>query len=102
MHRSQPLINVAWSPTTEQPVLRARSSQNVHLLTYPVHTRTISRLLRQAEICFRPIPYDARDSHRAFGKQHLEKPTNSTSMAGCRMLSPRATKVCNLGDSMAK
>ena len=36
MHRSQPLINFAWSLTTEQPVLRARSSQNVHLLTYPV------------------------------------------------------------------
>jgi hypothetical protein len=35
-HRSQPLINFAWSLTTEQPVLRARSSQNVHLLTYPV------------------------------------------------------------------
>jgi hypothetical protein len=34
---------------------------------------TLSRLLRQAEICFRPILYDARDSHRAFGKQHLEK-----------------------------
>jgi hypothetical protein len=29
-------INFAWSLTTEQPVLRARSSQNVHLLTYPV------------------------------------------------------------------
>ena len=37
MHRSQPLKNVAWSLTTEQPVLRARSSQNVHLLTYPVN-----------------------------------------------------------------
>jgi hypothetical protein len=36
MHRSQPLINLAWSLTTEQPVLRALSSQNVHLLTYPV------------------------------------------------------------------
>ena len=36
MHRSQPLINFAWSLTTEQPVLRARSSKNVHLLTYPV------------------------------------------------------------------
>jgi hypothetical protein len=36
MHRSQPLINFAWSLTTEQPVLRARSSQNVRLLTYPV------------------------------------------------------------------
>jgi hypothetical protein len=46
MHRSQPLINLAWSLTTEQP---------------------------EAEICFTPILYDARDSHRAFGKQHLEK-----------------------------
>jgi hypothetical protein len=36
MHRSQPLINLAWSLTTEQPVLRALSSQSVHLLTYPV------------------------------------------------------------------
>ena len=36
IHRSQPLINFAWSLTTEQSVLRALSSQNVHLLTYPV------------------------------------------------------------------
>ena len=36
MHRSQPLINFSWSLTTEQPVLWALSSQNVHLLTYPV------------------------------------------------------------------
>ena len=36
MHRCQPLINFAWSLTTEQPVIRAISSQNVHLLTYPV------------------------------------------------------------------
>jgi hypothetical protein len=35
-HRSQPLINFTWSLTAEQPVLRALSSQNVHLLTYPV------------------------------------------------------------------
>jgi hypothetical protein len=69
MHRSQPLINFAWSLTTKQPVLRALSSQNMHLLTYP----SLSRLLQQAEICFRPILYDARNSHRAFGKQHLEK-----------------------------
>jgi hypothetical protein len=36
MHRSQSLINFAWSLTTEHPVLRALSSKNVHLLTYPV------------------------------------------------------------------
>ena len=36
MHRSQPPINFVWSLTTVQPVLRAISSQNVHLLTYPV------------------------------------------------------------------
>ena len=36
MYWPQLLINVAWSLTTEQPVLRAFSSQNVHLLTYPV------------------------------------------------------------------
>jgi hypothetical protein len=36
MHQSQPLINFAWSLTTEQPVLRALNSQNVHLLTCPV------------------------------------------------------------------
>jgi hypothetical protein len=35
MYRSQPLMNFAWSLTTEQPVLRALSSQNVHLLTHP-------------------------------------------------------------------
>ena len=34
--KCQPLINCAWSLTTVQPVLRALSSQNVHLLTCPV------------------------------------------------------------------
>jgi hypothetical protein len=58
----------------------------IFLAEHPIPGQTLStlnRLLRQAEICFRPILYDARDSHRAFGKQHL-------------------TKVCTLGDSMAK
>ena len=36
MYLSQPLINFVWSLVTEQPVLRALGSQNVHLLTYPV------------------------------------------------------------------
>jgi hypothetical protein len=39
----------------------------------PARLSTLNRLLRQVDIRFRPILYDARDSNRAFGKEHLEK-----------------------------
>jgi hypothetical protein len=55
----------------ESPKLHTLVARGLSLRPLARLLSTLSRLLQQAEICFRPILYDARNSHRAFGKQHL-------------------------------
>jgi hypothetical protein len=62
MHRSQPLINFAWSLTTEQPVaiespkLHTLVARGLSLRPLARLLSTLSRLLRQAEKCIGPTP----------------------------------------------
>ena len=72
---------IAWQLLKRELPYLAIKSPKVHTLVargaeHPTPGQTLStlsRLLRQAEICFRPILYDARDSHRAFETCALSK-----------------------------